>query len=110
MSVDTATAVSPVSLEEAKAHLRVDGDADDDLICSLCLAATQMAEHELQRPLVTREGSEGYGEAKDVPASIKQWIKLQVGYLYEERQAAAEGTVVTRPNLYALLDPFRTWQ
>ncbi len=109
MSVDTSTAIAAVSLEEAKAHLRVDEDADDALIDSLCLAATQMAEHELQRPLVTREGSEGYGEASDVPAAIKQWIKLQVGYMYEERAATAEGAVVERPGIGRLLDPYRTW-
>lgn len=106
MSVDTKTAVSAVSLEEAKAYLRVDDDASDDEIESLCLSATQMAEHELQRPLVTREGSEGYGEAKDVPAVIKLWIKQQVACDFSNR----DGAGTEKPPRPALLDPFRTWQ
>lgn len=108
--IDTASAISAVSLGEAKAHLRVDHDADDALIEALCLACTQMAEHELQRGLVTREGVEGFGDAEAVPASIKQWILLHVGYFYENRQAAQSGALTPLPRLYALLDPFRTWQ
>lgn len=109
--IDTKTAVSAVTLEEAKAHLRVDHGEDDSLIGSLCLACTQMAEHELQRPLITREGSEGYGsEPGDVPAAIRQWILLHVAYFYEDRSVAAEGTKSVIPRLSALLDPFRTWE
>lgn len=110
MSVDTKTAVSAVTLEAAKAHLRVDMTDDDDLISALCLACTQMAEHELERPLITREGSEGYGtDPSDVPAAIRQWILLHVGYYYENRQAAQTQAVTALPRLYSLLDPFRTW-
>ena len=59
--IDTSTAKSAVTLEDAKLHLRVDHSADDALIEALCLSATQMAEHELQRGLITREGTVGYG-------------------------------------------------
>ncbi len=110
MSVDTKTAPAAVTLAEAKAHLRVDHDADDALINALCVSCTQMAEHELQRPLVTRDGSEGYGTASDVPAAIKQWILLHVGVLYETREAETSGVLSTIPRLAGLLDPFRTWQ
>lgn len=110
MSVDTKSAVSAVTLDEAKAHLRVDHDADDALIEALCLSCTQMAEHELQRALVTREGSEGYGEASAVPAAIKQWILLHVGHFYERRESAETGSMTELPYLGKLLDPFRTWQ
>lgn len=109
--IDTKTAVSAVTLEEAKAHLRVDHGEDDSLIESLCLACTQMAEHELQRPLITREGCEGYGsEPRDVPAAIRQWILLHVAYFYEDRSAATDGAKSVIPRLGALLDPFRTWE
>ena len=109
--IDTSTAKSAVSLAEAKLHLRVDHDSDDALIEALCLAATQMAEHELQRGLISREWTAGYGaDPADVPASIRQWILLQVGHYYEHREAAAEGTMVSLPNLHALLDPYRTWE
>lgn len=71
--IDTSTAKSAVTLEDAKLHLRVDHSADDALIEALCLSATQMAEHELQRGLISREGTVGYGaEPSDVPAAIRQ--------------------------------------
>ena len=89
MSVDTASALPAVSLEEVKAHLRLDTSADDDLIKTLMLAVTQRAEHELQRGLITRQGTDGFGEdPSDVPAAIRQWILIHVAHLYEQRQAA----------------------
>lgn len=61
MGVEVSTALPAVTLDEAKLHLRVESTADDDLISALILACTQMAEHELQRGLVTREGTEASG-------------------------------------------------
>nr|DAH64522.1 MAG TPA: Head Tail Connector Protein [Caudoviricetes sp.] len=109
--IETEKAVSAVTLEEAKAHLRVDHDTDDELIKALCLSCTQMAEHILQRALITRDGVQGYGTSpNDVPKAIKQWILLHVGFFYENRQAASSGVSTPIPRLDALLDPFRTWQ
>ncbi|MBY6275383.1 head-tail connector protein [Symbiobacterium thermophilum] len=44
----------PVSLEEAKAHLRVDGNHDDALIAALITAAREYAEGYQQRAFVTQ--------------------------------------------------------
>lgn len=108
--IDTSTAKSAVTLEDAKLHLRVDHYADDALIEALCLSATQMAEHELQRGLISREGTVGYGaEPSDVPAAIRQWILMQVAHFYEQRQAATQGELKKLPFVDALLDPYRTW-
>lgn len=55
-SIETVTAPvnSPVSLADAKTHLRVDGTADDALIQLYIDAATQMAQDYLKRALITQ--------------------------------------------------------
>ncbi len=37
----------------------------------------------------------GYGAAADVPSSLKHWIKMRVGNLYENRENFVTGTIVT---------------
>lgn len=51
----------------------------------------------------------GYAAAANVPDSIKAWIKLQVGAMYENRQA--EGAVQTYALGFAdrLLDRYKVW-
>jgi uncharacterized phiE125 gp8 family phage protein len=51
----------------------------------------------------------GYATAENVPESIKAWIKLQVGAMYENRQA--EGAVQTYALGFAdrLLDRYKVW-
>ena len=50
----TAPAAEPLTLAEAKLHLRVDDTADDALIGALITAARQHAEHDTRRALVTQ--------------------------------------------------------
>ena len=51
----------------------------------------------------------GYANAAEVPESIKSWIKLQVGAMFEHREA--EGTAQTYPLGFAdrLLDRFKVY-
>ena len=110
MSSDTSTAVVAVTLADAKHHLRVEINDDDTLIESLCMAATQMAEHVLQRALISRGDVVGYGDSPaDVPNAIRQWMLLQIGHLYENRESASKFKVEALPFVDRLLDPFRTW-
>jgi uncharacterized phiE125 gp8 family phage protein len=181
----TPPSTLPVSMVDAKAHLRVDTSDDDTLITAMLGAATQMAEQVTGRALmqqawvlsldafpaeieITRVpvvsitsliyadnlgadqtllpsnyvlnnaddfGSAfvvpafgkswpdarlqpnsvrltflaGYANAASVPESIKSWIKLQLGAMYENR--SAEDTMKTYPLGFAdrLLDRDKVW-
>ncbi len=181
----TAPAAEPLSLAEAKLHLRVDDNADDALIGALITAARQHAEHDTRRALVTQTwklaldafpeaevtldhapvsavvsvvytdtdgasqtlqasayqldaitepcrlvpayGSSwpatraqlnavsitytcGYGAPEAVPESIKRWMLLRIGALYENREEVLTGRAITLaplPFVDALLAPYR---
>lgn len=54
LKLKTAPTVEPVTLEEAKLHLRVDSGDDNTLITALILTARQLAERETKRAFVTQ--------------------------------------------------------
>lgn len=176
----------PITLDEAKAHLRVDSDltADDGLIGALIVAARQGAEHQTGRalmpqtwelaldcfeseirlpkppfasvssvkyldvngvlqtldpsayiadsysepsrlmpaygtswPSIRRQANAvlirfdaGYANAGAVPQQIKQWMLLQIGAMYENRESvAAVSSIVEMPFADRLLDAYRIW-
>lgn len=75
---------SPVSLEEAKLHLRVDGTEDDTRIPIFIDAATEQAQAFCKR---TWSGTDANGAEIVAPASVKAAILLMVGDLMENPAA-----------------------
>lgn len=54
LKLKTAPAVEPITLNEAKNHLRVDTANDDTLITALITTARQLAERETKRAFITQ--------------------------------------------------------
>ena len=51
----------------------------------------------------------GYANAAAVPEAIKSWIKLQVGAMYEHREAFADRQTYGLGFVDRLLDRYKTW-
>lgn len=97
--------MSIVTLEEAKAHLRVDGDGEDGDITLKLAAAEDHAAQFLNRPIPWTDAE---GATVPVPASVKAAVLLILGDLYAVREGAVVGdTVVANPTVERLLMPFR---
>lgn len=62
----TAPASEPITLSEAKAHLRIEHSEDDDLVTALIVAAREHLENQIARRLVTQTWSITYPEFADV--------------------------------------------
>ena len=77
-----------VTLEEAKAHLRVDTTDDDALITGLIAAATELAEQWLSRSLT---------DGTATPQPIKVGINLLVAHWYINTEATTAGTMTLLP-------------
>ena len=86
-----------VSLEEAKAHLRVQHDEEDGLITSLIEQAQRAAEDFCRTSFET-----------DPPGPVKLAVLLMAGYYYENRAAEeSAGFGTMRRAFISLLYPYR---
>jgi hypothetical protein len=72
-----------ITLQEAKEFLRVDGDDEENLIASLIVAARELTEDVLRRPLA---------EIEHLPETVRQAMLIVVATLYEERQISKDKT------------------
>ena len=87
-------AVEPVLLAEAKAHLRIDGSAEDDLIGALIAAARVAVETEIRRVLIAQKWRaivEGW-PAEGVTLPLRPAISLEAVRFID---AAGAATVLT---------------
>lgn len=94
-----------LTLEEIKAHLRVDGSAEDAQLTLLGEAAEDYATQYLNRSLPWLDD---LGAPVPVPASIRAALLLIVGDLYENREGVVVGTIVAvNPTVERLLHFYR---
>lgn len=95
----------PVSLDDLKKHLNIDINDDDDLLLEYEAAAVEMAEHFMNREIIQRKDPQALSTtAAEVPATVKQYIRCQVGDFYKQREITATGQFAT---FYKhLLDPY----
>ncbi|WP_207458649.1 head-tail connector protein [Azospirillum sp. SYSU D00513] len=99
--------MAAVTLDEAKAHLRVDGGAEDADLTLKLMAAEDAAAQYINRPIPWTNAE---GQAVPVPASVKVAILLILGDLYANREGSVIGNGVVRvenSTVDMLLDPYR---
>ncbi|MFV0284457.1 MAG: head-tail connector protein [Castellaniella sp.] len=85
------------TLQQAKDHLRVDGDDEDELIQRMIDAATTAALDYLNLEAMP----------DPVPAPIDAAILLQVGDLYANRERQADSQYFANETYERLLAPYR---
>ena len=81
----------PVSLQEVKTYLRIDGEEEDSLLADLLATARQHAEDYLNAEL-----------PEPLPLPIRQSLLLLTAHFYEQRSGEPVPQVV-----YCLLAPYR---
>lgn len=97
--------VAGVTVQELKHHLQIDYDNDDGLLEAYALAATQQAEHIMQREIVQRKDPLALSVDKNsVPAMVKQFILLATADFYRYRENVQTASV--NRIFVHLLDPF----
>lgn len=92
--------MSAVSLDLAKAHMKIDGSAEDELITLYIDAAESWAGNYIGKPLA---------DLDPVPADVKLAILKLVAFYYEVRSLATYGISVDMApqGVTAILDSYR---
>lgn len=99
-----------ITLEQAKKHLRVDGDDDDDDITLKVHAASGAVKNYLKSAANAYFDAAGVVLLDAVPFEVMAATQLMLGYLYNQRDEDAgrefESGYLPRP-VTALLSPLR---
>jgi hypothetical protein len=94
-----------LTLDEIKAHLRLDGSEEDAHLTLLNEAAQDYASQYMNRAIPWHDD---VGAEQPVPASVKAAILLTIGDLYENRESAFVGVSRSdNPTAMRLLYPYR---
>lgn len=93
-----------LTLPEAKAHLKVEHDAEDDLISGLIDAAEDYVSQFLNRAVPWTDDG---GDPVPVPASIRAAALMIVSGLYYNRDAQVTAVVSENPAVPSLLHFYR---
>lgn len=94
--------MSIISVEDAKSHLNITTDADDALITGKIEAAEAWISRWLETPLA---------EMTEVPADLKEAVRLLVGHLYENREATLIGLTAEEVpfGVWDIINQHRAW-
>ena len=79
----------PISLQEAKRHLRADGHDEDALIESLISAARSYCEDEMGVQIGTDTVTAG-DVVQPIPPTLRSAMLIMVGFLYQHRDSDAQ--------------------
>lgn len=98
-----------LSLEQAKAWLRVDFDEDDELIRFLVDEATGLVETRLRRPVIGDDDEAVCKDAASVPKTIIGVVQALISLKYEHRDATSDdvGAILEKN---AGLDRWINWE
>ncbi len=106
VSVEYVTPLGATLTLTSGTHYRL-SDADDYGFAKLvCVAGQTWPTTMADRDVVTVRYTAGYASAAAVPESIKQWIKLAVGDMYENREASTDNPTVSHGFADRLLDRY----
>lgn len=81
-----------LALLEAKKHLNVEHDEDDDFIAELCTVAEDFLSGLLQRPLYEVEDTDG-----TLPPSLRHALRMLVARFYADREGYRAGRMTELP-------------
>ena len=86
-----------ITLAEAKRHLNIEDDFEDDdqYISSLIAVAQEVVAQDICVPLAELEGETG-----EIPATLRQAMLLLIGNYYASRESVAFGVLVQDTKAY----------